>query len=385
MTGSSALVVHHDPDTLETIRQILDRGGLEVLCAGSDRRAIEHLGSADGFLPDVLLTSLDGDGVPPIVRHLRSNPLTERVPLIVLANGDPGERRRALRLGTTHLVPAPFDPEEVELTVRLALEQRSDEDLLAGSLDQLPLPDLLQTFEASRKTGLVLLRAGARHGTLWLRAGKVIDARIDGGPRGRDAALEMMLWEHGSFEADFGPIEAPERIEESTSHLLLEAMRRRDEAARQLETPPHAALPDPPPQPPRELRTAHRALTLLNVAAAYASDHMDRTLLAERLESPRGELEAEHPILADFRVGADAKVTLAGDATGIDPAPLVPAVARWLRRFFAGMERALPGRFQIRKLKALTEAVQDDLEDLGFYTALGLSSDSADDFSEEKV
>lgn len=245
---------------------------------------------------------------------------------------------------------------------------------LVGSLGQLSLPDLLQTLEATRRSGMILLRNPQKNGTLWLRDGRVADAEIEGGGlRGREAVYEMALWDEGTFEADFSPVALTERIFEPTSALLLEAMRRRNEAQRD-STPPHAAIPDLPPPPPRPLLAVHRALTLLNVASSYASERVEPAILARRLEQVRSTLAAEHPVLGAFRVSGHGAVSADGDATREGAEAVVRATALWLRQLFAVLEQALPGRFPLQKLRRITEAVQDDLESLGFNRELGFEA-----------
>jgi Domain of unknown function (DUF4388) len=247
--------------------------------------------------------------------------------------------------------------------------------LLTGSLAQLPVTDLLQTAEAGRRSGTVVLRQGERSGTLWMRGGRIVDAEIAGGPRGADAVYEIAVWEDGTFAADFTPVTVPERIFEPTSGLLLEAMRRRDEAMAQIPRMPlHAAIPDPPPSPPRRLLAVHRALTLTNVASSYALQFLEPALLARRLEECRQGLLLAHPELVVFQVSPEGAVAAtAAPADDAEAEALVRATARWLARLFEQLERALPGRFSLERLRAVTEAVQDDLAVLGFYRELGLT------------
>jgi len=240
-------------------------------------------------------------------------------------------------------------------------------------MEQLSVPDLLQTAEANRRSGVVRLHGPAGTGTIWLRDGRVVDGETAGGHRAADAIYEMAFWEEGDFEADFTAVAVEEKIFQPTSGLLLEAMRRRDEALHNA-APPHAALPNPPPAPPRPLLALHRGLTLLNVAASYASEHVEPALLASRLESTRQALLAEHPSLAGFRVDPGGAVSAGPAAAAEETEDTVQAVARWLTRFFATLEAALPGRFPLAKLRQVTEAVQDDLESLGFNRELGFTA-----------
>jgi len=379
MTGKFALVVHPDEELLHRAGESLSEAGFKVMTARSDDEARDRIGNFSLFMPDVLVSSFETTrgGHEGVLADLRSNPLTERIPVVVLVSDDGDERREALRAGFNHLVLPPHDGEELMLTTRLALDQHRDERLLSGSLEQLSVPELLQTAETARRSGTVVFKSHGHRATLWLRGGRIVDAEDDTGRRGKEAVFEIVHWEEGSFEADFGPISVPERISESTSFLLLEAMRRKDESRRDEENPPHAAMPDPPPQPPRQLRTVHRALTLVAVTASYASDHFTSELVEKRLEKARAELEGEHPILGWFRVSAGGQPALEHDIESdqIDVEAVVEGVSSWLRRFFGEAEAALPGRFEVRKLRQITEAVSEDLEELGFYQALGLSQE----------
>jgi hypothetical protein len=251
------------------------------------------------------------------------------------------------------------------------LAQKEPRAHISGSIEQLSLPELLQTCEAGRRSGRILLRRQHLRATVWLRGGRIVDAEIEGGSRGAEAVYELALWDEGTFQADFTPVPVVERIFEPTTALLLEAMRRRDEELRSV-NPPHAAIPDPPPPPPRPLLALHRSLTLLNVASAYAVGFVEPLLAARRLEEARRDLAAEHPALDRFRVSDGGAVSATpGAVPWIGSEALVRAVSLWLIRFFSAMERAVPGRFPLSRLRSVTEAVQDDLGTLGFYRELG--------------
>lgn len=374
MSGKVVFLVHPDADLRESLGKALHGAGLKVMTAAA---SVEVLGWLDGsrfFDPDVIVapaTPPEADGAA-LVEALRTR-IERTVPWVVLLGEDPQERRRALRRGFSQLVSPPYDGEEVLLNLRLALERHRGERLVSGSLGQLSVAELLQTAEASRRSGRVELTHRGRQATVWLRDGRVIDAEIDDGRRGEEAVYAVAVWEEGVFEADFSPVTAPERIQASTSSLLLEAMRRLDEARRN-EPPPHAFMPDPPPPPPRDLLAVHRCLTLLNIAASYASDHVDPAMLTERLEASRRALESEHPALACFQVEGGGQVSAAGTGVrSLEADAVVRAAAAWTSHFFTRMERALPGRFRAEKLRAVSEAIHEDLESLGFYRELGLA------------
>lgn len=381
MTGRLALVVHAEPELQQRLGDALSGAGFKLLLERPGRHLRKRL-DALPFLPDVLLTEWapNGDGESTVLASLQGHPLAERIPVVLLASGDAGERRAALRRGVAHLALPPYDEEEIILLARRAVMQAREDRLLTGSLGQLPLTDLLQILSANQKSGMLTLRSRGREGTMWLRGGRVVDATTEDGRSGEEAVYAIALWEEGSFEAELGPVEVPERIAKSTTHLLLEAMRRKDEAARRGEPPPHAALEDPPPAPPRALLAVHRALTLLNIAGSYSAAHMLAPMVERRLEEARRRAASRHPILERFAVGAGGVVTADRSLrVDDDPRPVVDGVSAWLRAYFERAERALPGRFDLARLSTLSEVVQDDLRDLGFYRALGLVRDGKEE------
>jgi len=377
-----ALLLHPRDDVRALLSGFLQSAGFKVLAAADEETAGQRLESLRITPPDVILAPLGTGHETGFLARLRSSASTRDIPFVVLAEGGAEERRRALRLGLTHMLLPPFEGEEVVLTTLLASERKSDDRNLSGSLAQLSFPDLLQTAEANRKSGRISLRRNTQggaeqQGTLWLRDGRVVNAEVESGPRGREGVYEMALWDEGTFQADFTPVAVPERIFESTAALLLEAMRRRDERRRDT-APLHAALRDPPPPPPLPLLAVHRALTLLNVASSYAAEHLEPALLARRLEEARRAVQVEHPGLEMFQVSSQGAVSLcvlSAGATLPEPGATVRATARWLQLWFAGLEHALPGRFTLRRLRSLTEAIQEDLSALGFYRELGLQAE----------
>ncbi|MCS6902505.1 MAG: DUF4388 domain-containing protein, partial [Myxococcales bacterium] len=107
----------------------------------------------------------------------------------------------------------------------------------AGNLEDMAVIDLLQTFEVSRKTGVLLLTHQGQGAKIFFREGKVIDAEL-GRLRGEEAVYRTLLWTNGHFEVHFGTVPNEDIIECSTQGLLMEGMRRVDEWHRMLEQLP---------------------------------------------------------------------------------------------------------------------------------------------------
>jgi len=101
---------------------------------------------------------------------------------------------------------------------------------IIGSLRQMPLVDLLQSLEMNGKTCRVDVPSSELQegGALYLRSGQLIAAFM-GDQSGEAAFYTLVQVEHGTFRVHFDR-EAPEQnIHRSTTYLLLESMRMRDE------------------------------------------------------------------------------------------------------------------------------------------------------------
>jgi len=107
---------------------------------------------------------------------------------------------------------------------------------MTGSIEDIPLMDVLQWLATSRKTGCLKVRdlSRGRIGALHLREGRVYYASIEGnrGLLPEKALLRMLNWDKGMFELESTPIENPPReINMSLEHMLMEAARQQDELA----------------------------------------------------------------------------------------------------------------------------------------------------------
>jgi len=123
---------------------------------------------------------------------------------------------------------------------------------MVGTIDEIPLPDLLQLLSTSKKSGVLEIEGDKGLGRIYLRTGQVyyasIDENYDIGPR--KAFYRMVIWETGTFElAPPDDKEFLESLEDSVEGLLMESMRQLDEIRRlQPELPDgKAALAMPKP------------------------------------------------------------------------------------------------------------------------------------------
>jgi hypothetical protein len=113
-------------------------------------------------------------------------------------------------------------------------EEISSGRSMSGSIQDIPLADVLQWLATSRKTGTLRVR-GSSIGELFLRQGRVYYARIQGSSslKPEKALLRMMNWRDGTFELDSAVLEPPsgEELSVGLEHILMEAARVQDELA----------------------------------------------------------------------------------------------------------------------------------------------------------
>jgi hypothetical protein len=125
--------------------------------------------------------------------------------------------------------PQPTAPPSVRATAR---PSPAVPPLISGSIHEMPLADLLQLFTNSRKSGVLTIHGNLGIGKIYLRDGHVYHAEIEGNPlvKPRKAFYRMFTWTEGAFDLKpFGDHHVAEEITESTTSLVLEAVRQLDE------------------------------------------------------------------------------------------------------------------------------------------------------------
>jgi two-component system chemotaxis response regulator CheY len=105
--------------------------------------------------------------------------------------------------------------------------KNSDEEGLAGSLDVLELPDLLQALNLRQSSGT--LELPEVKGTIDIIIGEVISVEM-GRLRGEEAFRELIKAEPSSFKFHQGMPDVERNIQLSTTKLLMDTMRALDEA-----------------------------------------------------------------------------------------------------------------------------------------------------------
>jgi hypothetical protein len=108
-----------------------------------------------------------------------------------------------------------------------------------------PLPDLMQLFSTSKKSGVLVVRTDDAEGKIFLDKGAVVFSSVNDQDEvpPLKSLIRILTWEHGTFDMEAAADrEFPQRLEMSTEGILMEAFRQIDELRRIAnELPPHHA------------------------------------------------------------------------------------------------------------------------------------------------
>jgi pSer/pThr/pTyr-binding forkhead associated (FHA) protein len=212
LPGNSEVVVGRSSDLdMVLVEDMVSRRHAKITVNG-DNVTIQDLGSTNG-------TFVNG----------------ERIERMTLTDGD----RVLIGTSIIKLVasegpaapPAPAKKLEEVAAGRRANQVRS----MSGAIDEVPLPDLLQLFGSSRKTGVLVIKGDVDTAKVFLDKGTIAFATINDSEEVPPikAVHRIMAWQHGAFYMEpQDKVDPPQRIDLPTEAALMEGMRIFDEVNR---------------------------------------------------------------------------------------------------------------------------------------------------------
>nr|WP_277991251.1 response regulator [Corallococcus macrosporus] len=239
------LLVDGDAKSLRVMEVSLKKAGFSVTTAIHGKDALEkvQISPPDLVLADTKMPEMDGFE---LCKQLKSDERFKFIPFVFLTNQKSVEFKvRGLELGGDDYLTKPIYIKEIVTRVKMILQKAEKERIekrettkggFAGSLADMGVVDLVQTFEIGRKTGVISIQ-GERTGVVYFKEGRVIDAEL-GRLKGENAFYRLLNTFEGQFDVQFTTLDRTERIEVSTQGLLMEGMRRLDEWGRMLEQLP---------------------------------------------------------------------------------------------------------------------------------------------------
>ena len=235
----SVVVCDADADFRKLLQMRLVNDGYDVRCV---TKADEALEAILALTPDLVLVEVDSEASDAfqLLREMRKDAAFQHVPFAFLARSDSRLLKiRALRQGVDDFLVKQSDLEELLARIQNILTRESarrGQGLkrakrgLTGQLDNMSLPDIVQTLAIGMKTALVALSSGELTGRIWFRDGAVVHAKC-GEVEGEPAFHAMARWKTGEFAIEHGVKSRRTTIESDPMFLIMESMRLMDEAS----------------------------------------------------------------------------------------------------------------------------------------------------------
>jgi len=233
------LLVEPDEEFRRALKMRLLNEGFEVLQAVGVAAAIESLQRQRA---DLVVIDADGDPAAAfqLLHELRREPTTAAIPFAMLASGtDRMLKLRALREGVDEFLSKRMDLEELaahveNVVTREAVRREGGAALrrsgITGRLEQLSLPEIVQTLVIGMKTACVTLNGAAQSGRIWFENGTPRHATA-AGLEGENAFYEMVRWNEGEFVIEHGVTGDQQSLSQDAMFLLMEGLRLIDEAS----------------------------------------------------------------------------------------------------------------------------------------------------------
>ena len=201
-----------------------DRDKYEVEIANNGKEALDVLGKMpiDLVISDIRMPDINGLDL--LVRIKRDYPHTKVI--IMTAYGSSDVQKEASKRGSLYYIEKPFEINEIrKLILDLVKEKRGFE----GKLFDLQLTDIIQMNCLGRVTTSLVITKDDHRGVIYFNDGEIVHAECDN-IEGEEAFYTILAWQEGKFVSNIGAFPLRETISSAWEHLLMEGVKRKDEA-----------------------------------------------------------------------------------------------------------------------------------------------------------
>lgn len=226
------LVVEPDPQVVMSLEIRFQEQGYDVTTARTRAEAEGRLRAErfDIVITEVDLDGGDGFGLVAVARAEERNKDTAFV--FHTRRSDRDSVARGYELGAADYLTKPASPELVVAKsgqIFEALLRRRSGGGLSGSLRDMGLAEVVQVLGQGRKSGCLRLVSQHRVGEIYLADGLVVHV-VFAQTSGEEGFYQMLLLKDGDFKFDPAGKPKDKTMQASIESLLLEGMRRMDEA-----------------------------------------------------------------------------------------------------------------------------------------------------------
>lgn len=230
------LIVDPDADFAESLANHLLTRQVRVLRAPTHAKARELI---RGYQPELVVTEVHlPDGDP--LAFLQPDAAGGGTPTVMFVTSEQSQATmgQALEKGAEDYVLKIVGEKVLLAKIERVLERvaaarssraRGAQGGVAGRLSEMSLSDIIQILATSGKTARIGLTRGPDSGSIWLRDGNIVHAEL-GDVEGEEAFYGLIPWGDGEFQIDTGAIAPLETIDSGYESLILEGLRRLDEA-----------------------------------------------------------------------------------------------------------------------------------------------------------
>ncbi len=233
MSLKNVLIVDDEEDLTWSIAKHLskDSNRYKVITVNSGAEALETLSKTNISLviSDIRMPEINGLD---LLLKVRENYPDIKV-IIMTAYGSSEIQEEANKLGCFRYIEKPFEIQKMREMIMDGIETRQG---FAGTISELQLSDLIQMNCLGRLTNGIEVRSGSQKGIIFFEDGNIVHAQI-GNLMGEEAFYEIISWEAGSFKLNKGLKADRESILKGWQSLLLEGLRRVDEAKKENDDP----------------------------------------------------------------------------------------------------------------------------------------------------
>jgi response regulator RpfG family c-di-GMP phosphodiesterase len=229
-----ALVVDSDPEETTVLELRLVEQGFEVVQARTTDQALKVLerGEIEAVISEIDVEPSDGFA---LLGEARKHPWGAKLPWVFVSNRTGrADAQRAFELGAADFMTKPVSADLLVAKLKQIMEREAKDTGargVSGSLTEMGLPDMVQVLAHGRKTGSLKIRAQGEAGEIHFVQGNIYNA-LWAKLRGEEAFYAMLALTEGDFVLEPTFVAPQQVIAQSAEALLLEGMRRQDEAGR---------------------------------------------------------------------------------------------------------------------------------------------------------
>jgi CheY-like chemotaxis protein len=231
VTGERILVVDGAASAVLRMVEQLQQEGFEPLGVTNGAQATE-LYRAQSFELALVGVSTEGMGGIDVLRAIMAYD-PEALVVMMSTNATVEVAVEALRSGALEFISKPWDVPELCAKLVAVLERDSERGL-RGNLRDLSLTTIVSVNCSEYNQAELLLHRQGRVGAVYFEGGAIVHASLDD-DEGEAAVYELLSWEDGSFVLRQGVPAPKHSVEVDWAGLLLEGMRRIDDASVEVE------------------------------------------------------------------------------------------------------------------------------------------------------